>query len=280
MLRRCVEADRQSLNSFLSRNEVCNTFMLADIHSFGFDKPYQRVYRQLSDTGTTVAVALVFHNNLLLAGDPAKMEVGAIAALVDKEIDTIMGPADLVRTLATHSSLTDQYPEATFSQRDLFRLTSSEFLLPVSGATRTATEGDVDAIHSFLMRIPQFQTIYADKEMIRTRIRENTGTHLLLEQGGVILAHANTAAQANSTVMVGGLGVDESSRGRGLARQVLSDLSTAMLQQGLAPCLFSDYPQDHSLYSPLGFRKVDDWGVLDLNRRRSNDSKTDPTPGN
>ncbi len=246
----------------LKRESVYNTYLLSDIQSHGFDKPYQQVYVNRTDNGDIQGVYLKHYNNLILDGDPLRIDVPFLVRLIGRDIDTVMGKASLVEPLAAAIPTASSYVSKGF-----YRLRLEDHLPPAHRQVETAGLSDVDEIHDFLMTIPSFEQIYSAKEMIETRIQNGDGTHMFIrDNSGRIVAHANSAAQTDDAAMIGGVAVSEEERGRGLGSAVTAALCRRILSGGRSPTLFSEVPPGQSLFPRLGFEQVGKWGVLQLAR--------------
>ncbi len=258
MIIRAGEAQHALIAPFLQREAVYNTFLISDIESHRYDKGYQQVYLSTDHRGACRGVYLRYFNNLILSGDATGEDADFLISLIDPSVNTIMGKASCVSPLEKQLSLPH-----TYIQKELFALRDQSLLvkdIPTCGAGLS----DVDRIHAFLMSIPEFKQIYAVKDMIFNRIQNGEGIHLYLERGGEIIAHINSAAQTETTCMVGGLGVAPAYRGQGLGKGLVSALCREMLRQGRTPCLFNEAPPERSLFKQIGFNEIGKWGVVTL----------------
>ncbi|MEG1878496.1 MAG: GNAT family N-acetyltransferase [Pseudoflavonifractor sp.] len=259
----CDQAQQETLVRFLERDAVYHTFILSDMLHYGFQAPFQQIYMQTSPGGDCTGVFLRYYHNLILAGEAPGAEFPALWALVGGQVSTVMGKAALVQGLQEACDLKPW----SLAVKDLYALPGGEHLLPPLPAAEEADLENVDAIHDFLMQVPQFRALYGEKAMIENRIRQGDGRHLTLTQNGQIAAHANSAAGTELACMVGGVAVAEALRGRGLGHQIVSELCRRLRAGGQTPCLFSDYPPSRSLFCDLGFEKVGTWGVLEQSKK-------------
>ena len=74
MIIQCTEKDREMLVSFLRKDPVYNTFILADIEDLGFDSSVQTVYAEV-EGGECVGVYLCFYKNLLISCEENRTNV-------------------------------------------------------------------------------------------------------------------------------------------------------------------------------------------------------------
>lgn len=261
MIRKCTIKDKEVLLEYLNRDTVGNTFILADINDFGFDRDFQTVYADMEE-GVCSAVYLIFYENLLLSCAEDKPDMVFLRKLFERKIpDVVMGKEPCVRMV---HELLGGY---TMKSRQIYVLDYNDFsaVEPDLAGLHIVEAGleDVDSVFDFLSGIEELKNLYTSKDMIRDRIRENSGKHYLIRKGDRIIAHANSAAGSRNHVMIGGVGVDPSCRGKKLAGYVVSRLCSEILDQGRSPCLFSSRGEKHNLYVRLGFKPAGGWATLE-----------------
>lgn len=256
MVRECTREDRDVVIRYLEEEAVANTFMLADIADFGFDKQFQTVYMD-EEQGTIKGVYLCFYQNFLLYCKNHEVNIDFVEQLFSMYLpDVIMGNVEDVRQVGW--ALTDY----NMGTRNLFLLKGGDQLPEVSASIQKAGEEDADDIFAFLQSIPQMRYLYTSKEMIADRIAGGTGVHYIIRKEGKIIAHANSAAGSEYSVMIGGVATAEPERGKGLAGQLVGCLCREILEQGKQPCLLSARGETDNLYIRLGFEKAGVWGTL------------------
>lgn len=253
MVRKCTEKDRESLMDYLRREAVYNTFLLADIGDFGFDKDFQTVYMDIEDE--IRGVYLCFYQNLILYAD--EVNLAFLGELLKIYVpDVVMGKMENVRQAQK------LLPEYSLGVKDLYLLEKPEKLLGQETDIQEGTLSDVDDIFDFLQTIPEIRNLYTSKQMIHDRIAGNTGTHYLIRRDGAVVSHANSTAQSSYTTMIGGVATARGYRGQNLAGSIVSRLCRDILARGKTPCLFCDRGEEHNLYCKIGFTKVGQWGTL------------------
>lgn len=258
---KCREEEQESLISFLKQDLYYHTFMLADIYYYGFDQPCQQIYAEKAD-GKVKSVFLKYYTNLILAGDPGEEACLKIRELYREQISTVMGKAELVKRFAKCGRGMEEMPVT----KKLYILNHQKKLDPGGKTVYTAEENEADKVHSFLMTVPGFQSLYGEKEMIRNRIRNQEGEHLYYQEGEEIIAHANTAAATPWACMIGGVSVKQPYQHRGIGHKIVSAAAKRALDSGRIPGVFSEWPQEQNLFCDLGFQEIGDWGVLNLKK--------------
>lgn len=254
-----TDADSIRLLEYLGKEAVYNSFLISDIQNYGFDKPYQQVYAKRGTTLDYEGVYLKYYNNLILAGEPEALDIPFVTKLAAQGVDTIMGKVELVRPVSAALN-----SDSCFTEKSLYSLKSVDKLPPLDSRVKIAGLADVDEIYEFLMRIPSFRQTYSVKEMIINRIQKNEGMHCFIRGEKGIIAHANSAARTDWTNMLGGIAVEPQYRGKGLATSVTACLCREILSTNREPCVFSEVPEDHSLFVRLGFEEIGKWGVAQI----------------
>ena len=253
---KCNSTHTKVLKDFLKNDMVYNTFILADIDIYGFDKSFQDVYMKNDDRGNCESVYLKFHNNLILAGD--NLDLDFIDSLLKQDINIVMGKDNLIKQVNEISS--DNYIYCT---KYMYSLYENKKLLAMDNNIETATLSDVDDIYEFLQTIEGFENMYKSKDMIINRIKSGEGFHLFLKRDGKIISHANSAAKSEFTTMIGGIATAEDFRGKNLAKEIVSLISKRIILQGRVPCTFCDREKSESFLTDIGFKEVGKWGTLE-----------------
>lgn len=257
MLLQCTERDRSELIAYLEQKAAYHTFLLSDITLYGFDHPHQKVFAERSESGEVTGVYLRYFNNLILAGDPPPCDF--VRRMKEEGADTIMGPAESVRTVGETLDLLSRYVE-----KRLLTLHTDHMLMPDLPGVQIADIGAAPQVHQFLMEIPAFRQMYASVDMVLNRMKSGEGMHMVLLLDGQIVAHANSAARTRCSCMLGGLAVEASRRGRGIASALVSSLCRQELLAERHPSVFSELPPEHCLFHKLGFEETGKWGVLNI----------------
>ena len=256
MIIQCTEKDREMLVSFLEKDPVYNTFILADIEDMGFDSSVQTVYAEVEE-GECVGVYLCFYKNLLISCEENRTNVDFLEQLFGMFLpDVVMGKPETVRVAGW--LLTDY----RFGTKGFYALEDDSCLEEVSAKMETARAEDAQEIFRFIQRIPEIADMYTSEKMIEDRIRDGLGVHYVIRENGAIVSHGNSAAESSGTVMIGGIATAPECRGRRLAGQIVSRLSRDIIAKGKTPCLISLQGEEHNLYARLGFKRIGDWAML------------------
>lgn len=256
------EKEQDALVFFLKHNLYYHTFILSDLYYYGFDKAYQEIYAEKED-GRIKAVFLRYFTNLILAGNPEEESCREIWRLVGEQINTIMGSAEIVKKFSGKNSGITNEP----SIKQLYIMEDHKQLDCGTEKVYTAEEMDIDKIYDFLMTVPEFQSIYGEKDMIRNRISNKEGEHLYYMAEGEIIAHTNTAAETPWACMIGGVAVKPEYQHQGIGHRIVSSAAKRALEKGQMPTVFSECEEEHNLFCDLGFRRVGNWGVLNITKK-------------
>lgn len=253
---KCDITHTKILKDFLKNDMVYNTFILADIDIYGFDKPFQDVYMKTDKLGNCESVYLRFHNNLILSGE--NIDLTFVKDLLREDIRIIMGKDELIKQVNEISGAS-----YTYLTKYIYSLYAKNKLLNINNHIEIAKTSDVDEIYNFLQTIEGFENMYKSKDMILNRIESGEGSHVFVKKYGKIVAHANSAAKSEFTAMIGGIATDKDFRGKKLAQEIVSFISKKILLQGLVPCTFCDREKSKSFLSKIGFKEIGKWGTLE-----------------
>lgn len=265
MIRKCTEEDRARLEAYLINESVYNTFILADIADFGFESDFQTVWVEETEERIS-GVYLRFYGNLILYSQENRINQEFLRELFRQfRPDVIMGKAENI------DRVQEILPEYGKNRKDLYLLKEEDFQPMVREQDKTVMtpvvlhalrEEEADKAFAFIQTIPEIRGLYTSRQMIYDRIRQKKGTHYALLKEGEVIAHANSAAASEHTVMIGGVAVAPAYRRQGMAGRLVSRLCRDILGQGKMPCLFCDSEEARGLFCSLGFRKAGMWGTL------------------
>lgn len=260
-----TEADRAALLAYCKQEPHANLFIIADILNFGFDKPFQTVWKQRDAAGALIGILLRYYENFLYyshqcgphVAEAGQQLVALNARLVSAKpalLDMIgpMLPAGLVR----HDRL-------------LCTLEKGDALLPAPSGLVEATPADAAELAAAYQHIEEFRSLYlggADvlAETIRNRIASGEGRHWFVRRDGRVVCHANTTAETEASGVIGGVFTLPGWRQLGLATGLVSVACRSLLACAKTPALFFDNPEAGRMYYKLGFKQTGAWGSLQL----------------
>lgn len=259
MIVKCEDIHLEQLKEFLKKEAIYNTFILADIDCYGFDKPFQQIYMGVDSEEKCQFVYLKFHNNLILSGETKSLNVEWVDSILKQGITVVMGKDNLIQKIDERHSKNYRY-----TTKHMYVLGDKEKLMTTDGSIKKAIISDVDAIHRFLMSIEVFKNMYSSKEMIINRIKHKEGIHVYIEKDGEIIAHGNSAATSEFATMIGGVATAPTFRNKQLATKVVSFLSKEIIAGNRQPCLFSERKESESFMKNIGFVELGKWGTLEI----------------
>jgi predicted GNAT family acetyltransferase len=258
------EADRAALLASCDREPAANLFMRADIMRFGFDRPFQRVWKQLDRDGACIGLALRYFDNYLYYTDHIGPHIAEAGVWFN---------AQNARLISAKPALLDRIApeiEGDSKRHDMLLcvLQTGEKLLPAPEGLIEARVSDAQEIAEAYQYIPEFRGLYlggaaALAETIANRITSGEGRHWFLRRAGQIVCHASTTAETEQSGVIGGVFTLAAWRGRGLASGVVSAACSSLLTRGKTPALFFDNPEAGRLYYKLGFTQTGAWGNLE-----------------
>lgn len=260
----CDKNREPSLLEYLKEEAVYNTFLLADIVNYGFDKEFQTIYGDMEEDGLK-GVYLKFYNNLIVYSHKNIIDRQFLSTwFKDWKPEVVMGKSAVVKEIY------GLLPDYQYKEEPLYLLDKREALVKAGckengfsdGTIKKASIGDAGRIYEFLMTIKEIKAMYSSREMIEERLKTGDGVHYIMEKDGKIIGHANSTAKSQYTVMIGGVATAFGERGRGIAGSLVYTLAKEILDQGKKPCLFSKQEAEHNVYVSLGFHKAGTWGVM------------------
>ena len=220
---------REELLEYLRGEPVYNTFLLADISNFGFDKEFQNVYAEVEED-VIHGVYLTFYQNLILYSRESRINQEFL-----KDLFARWTPAVVMGRSADVKQVTEVLPGYRLEEKPLYLLEDGSHLAADDVRDVKAVPGDEDKLYEFLMEIPQMRTLYGSKEMIGDRLENGDGVHFYREENGRVIAQANSAAKSEKTVMIGGVATLPDRRGEGIASALVSRISRGILEEGKTP---------------------------------------------
>ncbi|MGI8588831.1 MAG: GNAT family N-acetyltransferase [Chloroflexia bacterium] len=181
-------------------------------------------------------------------------------------IDLLSGPPTLVEPLLTRlGSLAGRLDRCPF-----VRLLPGELCQPPTCAlVRRALPTDIESLIDFYL--PGFYSLayLPTREAWRERLSEQLAHRrsYLIEQGGVVVAAAQSSAETPDAAMIGGVATLPAHRKRGLAACCVSALCADLFAEGVAEIglfyLSANTPAAR-LYDKLGFRPAGEWWLAPL----------------
>ena len=259
MIVKCKESDKQTLVSFLSEEKILNTFILADIDNYGFDKEFQSIYMDINIDSKCVFVYLLFYNNLILAGDKSNIDTKFISKFLTQNTTVIMGKDSLIGKVSNSINRKIKY-----NVNYMYYLSDENKLFPYDDDIKTANIDDVDRLHEFLLSFEEFKVRYSSKQMIIDRIAQNEGTHVFIETDGKITTHANSTAKSEFATMIGGVISSIKTPSSDNESKIISKISRLIIDDSSCPCIFSLDPVEISYLPRLGFSLLGKWSILEI----------------
>lgn len=258
MVIKCTYSNRDNLIDYLQEEAVINTFLIADILNYGFDKEFQTVWADFNEE-VCQGVYLRFYDNLIYYSRENILNAELVKGLFKEwKPDVIMGKLENIRLI---SEFVKNYKLNT---NVLYELKTKPLHIECETDVKIfkAASGDEHKIHDFLMSIEELKAMYASKQMIADRLKNNDGVHYYIEINNEVAAHANSTAISPLTVMIGGVAAAKAYRNKKLSSILVSKLCEDIRTMGKTPCLFTKRESNNNLFTSLGFEKAGDWGTL------------------
>jgi predicted GNAT family acetyltransferase len=257
MIRKLKETDNVAVMNFLSVEPSMNLFIIGDLEAFGYNNDFQDLWGQFSVNGDLVAVLLRFHSSFIPYAKTEDFDVDGFAAIMNSFSGEkiLSGKSDVV-------SKFDGFEELTSGKKQVMHfaecLSSDKFETP-SHTVKMATIDDVDSILQLRENIEEFTTTNSSRTMLLQSLETGTGRTYYLEQDGVMVASASTAAENSLSAMIVGVCTHKDYRRKGFATTVMHQLFKDVMDEGKVLCLFYNNPEAGSIYKRLGFNDIGLW---------------------
>ena len=258
-IRRATEADCDSIVRYLEAEAIDNTYMLGDIHIYGFDSEALDVWAAEDANEIIYGVILRYYTAYLCY---TKLEDGVIAKM--QAFLLRQNPHIIVAKGSVADALMPGLEGYMRSDKILCALFSTHKLKDATTQIIIAKPEDAPEIARQFSKIDEIKEYYDEVSLadnIATRIRSGEGEHLFIRLDGKIVAHGNSSgfAEKTTTAGVNGIFTLPEYRGCGYASQIVSEISRRIYDSGKTPVIAYDNPDAGQIYRRLGYEDV---GVL------------------
>ena len=257
MIRKLKETDNVAVMNFLSDEPAMNLFIIGDLEAFGYHNDFQDLWGQFRDDGDLVAVLLRFHSSFIPYAKTEDFDVDGFAAIIKSFSGekNLSGKSEVVSKFDGFKGITsDKKQVMHFAE-----CTSSEKLEIPAHTIKMASFDKVDSILQLRENIDEFTTTNTSRTMLLQAIETGTGRTYYLEQDGVMVASASTAAENSLSAMIVGVCTHKDYRRKGFATAVMHQLFKDVMDEGKVLCLFYNNPEAGSIYKRLGFKDIGQW---------------------
>ena len=243
---------------YLEPEAIDNTYLLSDIHLYGFSGETTNVWIAENTQGKICGIVLRYFQTYICYtlpedGAASKMQVFLLRH----------NPFIVIAKGSVADALMPGLIDYTRNDKVLCALHTKDFLYKITTQITVAKPEDALEIARQFKKIEEFQNMYNDEntlaDNIAERIRSGEGEHLFIRHGGKIVAHGNSAGIAEKTAFVNGIFTLPEHRGHGYASQIVSEISRRLIDSGRNPVLSYDNMDAGRIYRRLGY---EDAGVL------------------
>ena len=259
LIRSLVEADFDAINRFAYERERENIFLIESLRRQNAFT--ENLYLGAFDEETLIAVATYFgrFNSLIVHGDMPSIINKLVDRFVEegKELSAILDlekyASYTMERLKFHGIAPTRVLEETF-----YEVTNETFKPVPSSRTSGATKEDIDVLIRSARLLdgkdPDAPILESERRMITPEY-----VTVLRDEKGSIIAHAGIHAYSEHFAIVGGVMTLPTHRGKGLAKETVSAVSTHWLLRGKSIVLFcsnTNEPAKH-IYTSMGFRPLE-----------------------
>lgn len=256
-LQKAELTDTSKILSFLNSNPDKNTFQIANIQNYGLEFPSLHVYYQ-EENGDIVLVYLVFFTNILFSGNAKYLQRDDFEHIVKEHHVTLaLGFSEFINKLTLDHKPGDKFLKYTNQVKKPLNINDNLKI-------KEAGLSDVDDIYEFLQSLEETKNLYKDKAIIRERIIKGDGTHFIISDEKGIIAHANTSANSDKSIMIGGVGVRLDKRRLGYGSYLVSFIVNQYYSHNKSVCSIASEQAYNDFYKQLGFDVLGDWKFYNI----------------
>ncbi|MED1204038.1 GNAT family N-acetyltransferase [Heyndrickxia acidicola] len=260
MIKKLNEKLNSQVMSFLKEEPSINLFIIGDIESFGYDKDFQELWGDFSETGELRGVLLRFYDTYIPYGKPGYDSEGFLNIIkANPNVKGISGKEEIL--LPFEQSMKNRFKKQLtyFSE---CTLESFSFQQEIEASIKEAGIEDIDRILSLRETIQEFVPNPNAKEMMMKGIETKTARTYYIEMNHEMVACASTTAENSISAMVVGVCTHNDHRQKGYASLVVQKLAKDLLKEGKSLCLFYDNPKAGRIYHKIGFKNIGKWTML------------------
>lgn len=260
MIRKLTVEDHKQTMNLLNEAPAENLFILGDIEAFGYEQDFQTLWGDFDENDSLRAVMLKYQQNFIPYA-PGSFDAQGFADVINnstnfKELSGLDRVSSQVQPYIKHDLR---------KKRRLFYAKcdhNKELESPdLHTNVKLANVQDIDQIIQLHSQIDEFVTNESHEEMRRNMEKGITRTYFL-NDNGVMVSAASTAAENSKSAMVVGVCTLNDYKRKGYASQCMSKLCYDVLSEGKELCLFYDNPDAGKIYKRLGFREIDHWTMF------------------
>lgn len=261
MIRKLVEADRNSVLEYLSDEPSINLFLIGDIETAGFDTDYQTVWGEFDDNDNYNGVLLKYNENFIPYTKDDDFDLSSFRDIIlNNQSETMVSGKESIL-----KRLKEILPHSKYRSTYFCELTSvSELKSPTSNPIiNVATTEDAERIYDLVNNIDEFDPISNHIDRIKNKIETGAGrVYYIEDDNGKMISLAQTTAENSKSAMIVGVATLKDYRGKGLVSQCLSKLCIDVMDSNKTLCLFYDNPDAGKIYHRLGFKTIDNWVMM------------------
>lgn len=262
MIRRLMEADRESLRALLAAAPELNLYLLGNLEASGFDQEFCEFWGD-EVGGSVRAVVNRYMTGWTVYGQ-ADADWAGLGAVMDNHAVTAERLQDNAGGVASFLPYLHRYRASNKSDETLMELATMALSFqpaPPGFRVRRATLDDFASLVKLYANAADMARTPAgvERPLLDRRV-------WVAENGDGIVSAALTNAETDSLAMIGGVYTDPAWRGRGLSQAVCSALCEELIGTGRKPILYWHNAAAGQVYSKLGFRRIGTWRSVRLTR--------------
>jgi uncharacterized protein len=257
MIRVLTHADDEQCQRLIQEQPAENLFIIGDIEAFGYEQDFQTIWGDFDGNGDMRGILLKYRENFI-PYSPGEFDAEGFA-------DIINGCDDykILSGLKAITSKVEPFLTREFhSKRQLYyaKLDNTDSLLKedLTHINRASLE-DLPKLVELLNIIPEFSGGDFSIENRRHSMEIGVSRSYFIEDDGVFVSSASTAAENTKSAMVVAVCTHPLYKKKGYATECMSKLCRDVLLEGKELCLFYDNPEAGRIYKTIGFEDIGYW---------------------
>ena len=255
MIRQLHTQDHERCMALLKDQPAENLFIIGDIEAYGYEQSFQKLWGDFDERGDLRAVLLKYEQNYIPYARTAYDAEGFAAVLrADREFCMLSGLRTVTEKLEPYLPSYQKKRQTYYAK--CTRLLSDRQELSI---VQKAGPEDAEALIRLMKEIPEFSGAQVTAEKKRRSLEDGVSRSFYIEEDGMMVSSASTAAENSLSAMIVAVGTKPSHKKRGYATMCMIRLCRELLEEGKELCLFYDNPEAGSIYKRIGFEDIGYW---------------------
>lgn len=256
LIRQLSQKDHERCLNLIKVQPAENLFIIGDIEAYGYERDFQKVWGDFNSHGELIAVLLKYENNYIpfALGD---FNAEGFADIIDQDSDFSMMSG--LREVTARIEPFIKRPLKSKRQTYYAKCTGLQHVTSDTSQVVKATPQAAEGLVDLLIRVPEFSDSIITVDRKRRGLEDGSSRTYYMEENGIMVSTASTAAENSMSAMVVGVATLEDYKKKGYATACMVRLCEEVLNEGKELCLFYDNPKAGAIYKRLGFKDIGFW---------------------